>query len=752
MSNNAVNAALAKKWGSGQLEPAAPIVAGTCGTWRLTYTAGERGLPAGSRIRIYTDTDTDWANPQFLDPAGEDFASVEVPAGVQYSVRTSGVRSLAVALGGRDLKPGEQVHVVLGETSGGSPGIRPQTFAESRHCFWFGITPSKGAGKEGHAAEIVLPDPPEVEITGDVPVRLVATIPSTLVAGQSFDVLVKAEDRWGNPSPGCTGTLQFNSDGVKGPSSVPLPRDFSGAGRFESFTAASPGTLRLRVVHQESGLEAISNPAEVLNEPAEHELCWADPHGGQLVLNRRIKDFYRYARDVAGVQFVGYQRNADVISEEDWSIQQDQEQAFFEPGRFIPIPGFEWSGRTPEGGHHNVYFRRHGQQARRNPAVERMFHAERAPAEIAHVRELYEAYRNQDVIITPHVGGEHSNLTWHDPTLEPAVEITSTHGMFEWMQRDALERNYRLGFLGGSDSYTGRPGDDRPGYQHRRYSKAGLTGIYVEDISLESFFEAMKARRVYATTGVRMILRLDADGQLMGSDHTTDTPPTFSGTAVGTAPIEAVELFRGTRLRHRVPLELERNPNRVRVQWAGGSRMTSYSGAIWEGRLVVEGAKLLNVETTRFDSPRSHIISQNDHEVRWYALGCGYPMSLILELDHPEQARLNISADTAVLAAPGFGRHGELPPRRVARAEAERVQMTVDVPGLQHGPQETAVGVLDRRLTVDLYPEDAPLACEFQWTETDPQPGVGPYWFRVKQTDGNFGWTSPVFVDYVAPE
>ena len=740
------------QWGTGQLEPSDPIVAGRYGTWRLTYTAGPRGLPTGSRIRIYTDTDTDWANPQFLDPTADDYASVMVPDGVSCSVRTTGVRSLAVTVSGRDLRAGEQIHVTLGDTTGGSRGIRPQTFAEDRHYFWFGVTVASTRTEEGESPrEIVLPDPPEVAIVGDVPARLVVTIPSSPVVDDEFAVLVKAEDRWGNPSPGLTGSFAFKGRHIEGPASVVVPADFPGAGRFHGFRATVEGTVQLQVAHDRTTLVAESNPGLATEEPPEFELHWADPHGGQLVLNSRIADFYRYARDVAGVQFVGYQRNADVISEEDWEIQQEQERAFFEPGRFIPIPGFEWSGKTPEGGHHNVYFRRHGQQARRNPPIERMFHADRAPAEIGHVRELYDAYRNQDVIITAHVGGEHSNLTWHEPTLEPGVEITSTHGMFEWMQRDALERNYRMGFLGGSDSYTGRPGDDRPGYQHRRYSKAGLTGIYCRDISLESFFEAMTARRVYATTGVRMVLRLDADGRPMGSEYTTDTPPTLCGEVTATAPLEAVELFRGTEPVHRVPLELQRNPRRVRVQWAGGSRMTSYSGAVWDGLLTIAGAKLLNVETIRFDSPRSHIVSQDENHVRWHALGCGYPMSLVLELDNPERAKLSLSADTAVLAAPGFGRHGELPPHRVAVAPAERVQMQIDVDELAEGPREMAVGIIDRRLTVELFPEEGPLACEFEWTDPAPEAGTRPYWVRAIQTDGNYGWTSPAFVDYVAP-
>ena len=78
-----------------------------------------------------------------------------------------------------------------------------------------------------------------------------------------------------------------------------------------------------------------------------------------------------------------------------------------------------------------------------------------------------------------------------------------------------------MGFVGGSDCYTGRPGDDHPGHQLRRYQKAGLTGLYATDLSLEAVLAAMKARRVYATSGVRIVAAVAADGNLMGAEYST---------------------------------------------------------------------------------------------------------------------------------------------------------------------------------------------------------------------------------------
>ncbi|MBM4407388.1 MAG: hypothetical protein FJ038_02015 [Chloroflexi bacterium] len=115
------------------------------------------------------------------------------------------------------------------------------------------------------------------------------------------------------------------------------------------------------------------------------------------------------------------------------------------------------------------------------------------------ISDAYAAFRGTDTILTPHVGGSRGNLEFHEPGLEPAVEIASGHGTFEWFFHEALERRYQLGVVGGSDSHTGRPGDDQPGFQVRRYAKAALTALYTERLDLPGVFDALASRRVAVT-------------------------------------------------------------------------------------------------------------------------------------------------------------------------------------------------------------------------------------------------------------
>ena len=67
-----------------------------------------------------------------------------------------------------------------------------------------------------------------------------------------------------------------------------------------------------------------------------------------------------------------------------------------------------------------------------------------------------------------------------------------------------------------------------------------------EDLTRESILEAIRRRRVYATNGPRILLRMAVDGRPMGStvELDSDGATVFIGVS-GTGPIERVDLIRG---------------------------------------------------------------------------------------------------------------------------------------------------------------------------------------------------------------
>lgn len=732
-------------FGTASFEPAARVIAGTYGTWRLSYTVGASGIALGGAIRISTDSDTDWGIPQFADPSQAEYLTVHAPSGASVAVLVEDIKSLLLLVRGRALRPGEHVKVTYGDRSGGGPGSRAQTFLEEKRYFWVAVD----AGGDGTFAPLA--ESPYVTVVGGEAAKLVAVVPSTVVTGEPFRLLVRAEDAWGNPSDDYQGTVAIHANSVVIPDTAPH-RAFEPADRGVKVIAgckvADVGTHRILVQDTDLGLTAYSNPILATERQPEHDLYWADPHGGQVALAEKIPDFFRYARDVAALDFVGYQRNDHMVSAEDWRLQQEAEAAFSEPGRFVPLPGFEWSPETARGGHHNVYFRRHNQPIRRNS------HAQVADksdidTDLSHVSDLYAAYRHSDVLITPHVGGAHADLTYHEPSIEPALEITSTHGSFEWFLEEALQKRYTLGFVGGSDSHTGRPGTDTPGYQPRRYAQAGLTGIYAAELTLEAFFAALKARRCYATTGARMIVHMDGDGHPMGAAYSTAAPPTLAVTVTGTAPLERVELYRGLERIHCHAGETAQDLQRVRILWQGASRKSSYSGVVWDGSATLTGSSLAAADTIRFDSPRSHLLNVTDRSLQWHSVTCGYRSGVVLTLEDSENAILDLAISTSLISRPRFGGYGRSGPQILAHAPAESLAASIPLNDLAEGSQEYSFGPLDRKVTVSHPPQpNGPMSGTFTFTDSSPEPGVNAYWVRVVQTDMEMAWSSPLYVDF----
>lgn len=747
----------AKRIGSARLETDGDPIAGSEGTWRVTYTAGALGIASGGRLRITTDSDSDCGMPQLDDPASGDYTTVTAPSGVDAALLVLSHKQVDVVITGRALKPGEQLTVIFGDRGGGGPGARWQTFLENDHHVWVQVD----ASASGHPETLV--DSPSLNILGGDIDHLVINAPSDAVTDQPFRVMVKAEDRWGNPAQLYRGRVRLSASGIALPEvELEFGPEHQGVRWLEGCTVTEPGVHRISAIDPDLDISARSNPVVCTQETPRFCLYWGDPHGGQVADARKVRDFFAYARDVAGIQFAGYQRNDPAMTKLDYKIQQDAEIEFYQPGRFVPLPGYEWSAGTSRGGHHNVYFRRFGQPTRRSghaeggpqgmpavPGVSRDF--DPPETELPHVLDLYRAFRGADLVLTPHVGGAHADLSYHEPLLEPAIEITSGHGTFEWFQREALERRYRVGFLGGSDCHTGRPGTDHPGHQERRFAKGGLTGLYCTDLTIEAWVAAMRARRCYATTGARIVTAIRADGHFMGEEYTTARNPEISVSVNATAPIEKSELFRDLDLIHSHDPGVRPNRRRLRILWTGASRKTSYSGVVWDGQLRVTGAHVTRVETLRFDSPRSGVDESTDRIVRWHSYACGYPSGLLVDLDSDE-AEIQLVVSSASLSRAQFGGHGDSAPvANASRAPAETVRLELNTRDLRDAPRTVDIGILDRKIVVALAPQPGPEAAEFTFVDPTPKPGFNAYWARVQQQDLELAWTGPVFVDFSPP-
>ncbi|MEM9862319.1 MAG: DUF3604 domain-containing protein [Myxococcota bacterium] len=256
---------------------------------------------------------------------------------------------------------------------------------------------------------------------------------------------------------------------------------------------------------------------------------------------------YLRARDRYADDFVALTDHESFLgkrtSPSEWRYLQDVADRYDDPGRFVTLLAYEWTGkRHPGPGHKCVYVPRRGM-----PIVSRDTHPSG--------HELLKEASSQGFIASPHhIGWTGSDADAHREDAQPVWEICSCHGCYEFPDHplgargdlageDALsmlKRGLRFGFTASSDSHglLWHHGESRKRDPYR----TGLTAVLAPALTRQEVYEALAARRCYATSGAKIRLHATADGRPMGSEG-------FAGTTLvdaevqGTAPIVALELI-----------------------------------------------------------------------------------------------------------------------------------------------------------------------------------------------------------------
>ena len=115
---------------------------------------------------------------------------------------------------------------------------------------------------------------------------------------------------------------------------------------------------------------ARANPMRVVDS-APLRRYWADLHGqsGETIGMGSAEAYFRYARDCAFVDMVGHQGNDFQITDAFWKKLNELTAEFDKPGKFVCLPGYEWSGNTGMGGDRNIFYRHEGRPIRRSSHI-----------------------------------------------------------------------------------------------------------------------------------------------------------------------------------------------------------------------------------------------------------------------------------------------------------------------------------------------------------------------------------------------
>ena len=307
-------------------------------------------------------------------------------------------------------------------------------------------------------------------------------------------------------------------------------------------------------------------------------------HSGQVLEENEGKgcglgsrrENYEYALGPGGLDFYA-------LTDHEWQIDPARTAEYLDlaleherPGRLACLPAFEFTSLVY--GHRNVYFRGSGGtvvNANRTGGRPTL-----APEDSTTPQELWQALlaTGTPFLTVPH----HPSCTSHpcnfvvfDETFDRLVEVYSVWGSSEYYGdfprgvsdryrtlnvRDAIQRGLRFGLVASADGHDGHPGNAQgPLVKHHHqfhFCGSGRAAVLASELNREAVFDALHARRCYATSGPPILLDARVNGHAMGS-HLSPMPqgvaPRVSIRCAGTNGIDHVRVMRDGEIVHAVP-------------------------------------------------------------------------------------------------------------------------------------------------------------------------------------------------------
>jgi Protein of unknown function (DUF3604) len=485
-------------------------------------------------------------------------------------------RKICMAVRDDRLQEGDEIVITLGDTRRGSRGWSSPAHP-SRSDLAVEVD-EKAMGKPRFISEN-----PVLEVAGREAVGLSAVL-SSIPEGSAGRLVLRAVDDRGDVDPTFTGEVELSpSPGMEIPARVKF-RDSDRGVIQVSCRADAPGIHRVRADAGE--LTGSSNPVLF---GGEFRFFWGDIHAHSALCDGTLEpaEFYRTARDISGLDFAAITTHDTMAifepsgRKDEWELVRKLKEEYNQPGRFVTFLGYEWSEHKQ--GHRGVYFapdepdpHMYGWTDPASDTSEKL-EATLGDHEVMVVphhtawRRIFLALFNWLKFIRMRVPKAY---TWWGSENEQQrlAEVYSMHGSSErydgpypithgkprgWFPRflrddrsapgygnyiqEALASGLRLGLIAGSDRHDYAVSER---FHPIDIYTAGLTAVWADDLTDASLWRSLWNRRVYGTTGARIILELFADGLPMGSEYVCISAPRLHGSIVGTAPVRLAELLR----------------------------------------------------------------------------------------------------------------------------------------------------------------------------------------------------------------
>jgi hypothetical protein len=279
---------------------------------------------------------------------------------------------------------------------------------------------------------------------------------------------------------------------------------------------------------------------------------------------------YRFAAGPGGLDFYSLTDHENQIGPARAGEYLALADEYNREGSFVCLPGYEFTNLLY--GHRNVYFRDAGGaviSTSRSWGVHSKNHADCLSPE-----ELWDALDRCGVpyfTVPHHTSAASHPLTFEhfDERRDRLVEVYSCWGSSEYYGdfprgvsdrirfmdvQDAIRRGRRFGLIGSSDGHDGHPGDAQsPVVRHHHlfhFLGSGRAAVLAGELTRHAVFDALHARRCYATSGPPIVLNVTLDGAVMGSElpRPASKRPILRVSCIGANGIDHLRIVRNGRV------------------------------------------------------------------------------------------------------------------------------------------------------------------------------------------------------------
>lgn len=711
------------------------VVAGTVGTWKVTYTVGKYGIDDTGSLKLAWRNPSDWGMPQFSNPEKRGYTSVEVSGNAKINTALEMFerpfnQSLLVKVYDGFLVEGDTITITMGDTSQGCDGIRAQTFCEEQHEFRTFVDPYGSRRYQRVPNDIVF------EIYSGEANEIHAVAPSVYDDTRKNEFLIRAIDYYGNIAEDFEDVVSLRliskdmtvSEKL---ADIEITKKDKGFYPFTLPHKPSQGIYYIEALSKNTNFSYLSNPIKVGDTQA--KLYFGDMHGqtAETVGTGSLDRYFSFARDKAFIDFTGWQGNDFQINDAKWNAVRNATKKYNKPNEFITFLGYEWSGLTQNGGDNNIYFFDDNETFYPNSNWLELPGTTNVKNNAPTLPDLLEKVKGrEDVMIIPHIGGRYGTLEYADPDFTPVIEVHSHHGTFEWFITDAMKARKKVGFIATSDDHTCRQGMSYPLSKDGKASSfdvtSGYTAVYAKDLTRESIWNAIKARYCYATTFNRMILEVNMSGHHMGEDVQAKIDSSMDVSVSSNSPIDTIELYNWDKKIEHINMR-KKDSKRFRLAWSGVRVRTRKKSTKWDGSIEIKDGSIINVKEYAFDRRDQGVKEQTENYISWTSNTSGDYDGVILDLDFNENTELVF--------------------------KSQPKDFTIKVSEIGEDLTIIPAGGENLKIEISLANEECKneqeyiAACNVVKTFTNMETNEcgNAYWVRVLQEDGNMAWSSPIF-------